>query len=690
MTDTTSAWANAVAGRFTAEVAHVMVAFDPDRLLAEETILSLLAARGFDVVWYEDPIKFRYVYESQYRESVEGRRRCNLLLVLPSGASDQDKLPFDIVSAAECVSLSLGELFPELNYPVVEALDSAALGALYEAVSVFKPSNLGELATKDFVLKHVFEVVPELIKQPSDMLRFLARRHYRGLRLPALLDQYIIDTVRMRGRFSDWPLEQLLPDRQVFFAFLQERWPIYLDQVAAAKGFASPDGSDTAPTPGGSRSASTPAVWRLAVPGPADLPFGHDDVHVYIDDLFYAGLLTPVEHPLADRIGTDWMAAGLVGTSSTARSRNLEAIVDHTALHLPGDDARHADWVGFALEWAELLVERWHPDAVVGDELSSQIERLVARLDEGFTAWVLDRYSGLHSLASSDPVMVHHVPRVVARETQDAGRQRAAVVVVDGMSLDQWLIIREALGEQLPGVDLTTTGSFAWAPTLTSVSRQALFAGEAPQYFAGSILSTAKELALWASFWAGRGLAAEEVGFEKGLGEEGGEQKLAALLAQPKLRVVGIVVNAVDNIMHGATLGTPGVHGQVRQWAKQGHFAQLLSTLLDENFAVYVTADHGNVEARGIGSPAEKSLADLRGERVRVYPNATLRDLVAGKFPSAIPWDAPGLPEEFVPLIASGRDAFITQGKRSVTHGGIALEELVVPFVRVTRKEGAE
>lgn len=676
MSTTVTSWAKAVASRFAPDVAHVVVAFDPDRLLAEETVLGLLGEQGFDVVWFEDPVKFRYVYEAQYRQGVEGGRRWNLIVALPATDVESGRVPFDVLGNADRVSLSLGELFPGLNYPVIEALESSDLGALYDAVEVFKPGNLGELPTKDFVLKHVFEVAPELIKRPSDLLRFLARRHYRGVHLPPLLDEYIIDTVRMRGLFGDWPLEVILADRQSFFTFLQERWPIYLDSVAESKGFAFGD------------SPNRPTHPAFAVPGPADLPFGHDDVHVYVDDLFYAGFLKPVEHPLADKLSGEWMAAGVIGTTTAARTRNLDVLVDHTAMHMPDEGARHGEWLSFALGWAETVVERWHPDAVVSDELGGQFDRLTTALDERFASWVLERYRGLHNLASVDPVMVHHVPRVLADEMAGAGNERAALVVVDGMSLDQWFIVRDVLADQLPDLETTTTGTFAWAPTLTSVSRQALFAGEVPQYFPGSILSTAKEAALWSAFWTTRGLAPDEVGFQKGLAENGGQPKLAALLAQPRIRVVGVVVNAVDNILHGATLGIAGVHSQVRQWAKQGHFSEMLGQLLDEGFAIYITADHGSVEACGIGNPAEKALANLRGERVRVYPNETLRDKVREKFPSAIAWDPVGLPPDFMPLVASGRDAFVTAGKHTVTHGGTALEELIVPFVRVMRGAG--
>jgi hypothetical protein len=46
-----------------------------------------------------------------------------------------------------------------------------------------------------------------------------------------------------------------------------------------------------------------------------------------------------------------------------------------------------------------------------------------------------------------------------------------------------------------------------------------------------------------------------------------------------------------------------------------------------------------------------------------------------------------GLPEDYLPLLAPGRFAFVSEGEHIVGHGGISLEELVVPFVRIERVE---
>ena len=136
-------------------------------------------------------------------------------------------------------------------------------------------------------------------------------------------------------------------------------------------------------------------------------------------------------------------------------------------------------------------------------------------------------------------------------------------------------------------------------------------------------------------------------------------------------------------IMHGMELGTAGMHNQVRQWALQGFMSNLIDLLHHLHFRVWLTSDHGNMEAEGLGRPTEGAVADLKGERVRVYPDQILRSKVKEKFPDTIEWPAIGLPEDYLCLLAPGRSAFIHKGKRTVAHGGVSIEEVVVPFVEI-------
>lgn len=255
--------------------------------------------------------------------------------------------------------------------------------------------------------------------------------------------------------------------------------------------------------------------------------------------------------------------------------------------------------------------------------------------------------------------------------------------MLDGLALDQWLVLQNVLAKQRPQLRFRSEAVFAWLPTITSVSRQAVFAGKPPIYFPGSIHKTDKEAILWTQFWADFGLSSIEVAYAKGLGEDASLIEVEEILSHPKVRVVGLVIDKVDKIMHGMELGTAGMHNQVRQWAIAGFMAKLLDQLYNHGFSVFLTSDHGNIEATGIGRPSEGAIADLRGERVRVYSDPILRAKVKTQFPDSIEWSPLGLPKEYLPLLAPGRKAFIREGERIVGHGGISLEELVVPFIHI-------
>jgi hypothetical protein len=79
-------------------------------------------------------------------------------------------------------------------------------------------------------------------------------------------------------------------------------------------------------------------------------------------------------------------------------------------------------------------------------------------------------------------------------------------------------------------------------------------------------------------------------------------------------------------------------------------------------------------------------VADLRGERVRIYPDVTLRSKIKERFPTALEWGPVGLPEDYLALLAPARQAFVQEKQRIVSHGGISIEELIVPLVQIERR----
>lgn len=665
-----SSWRDKILEEFTPKVARLTLVADPDGLLLEEGILEGVRERGFELIPFEDHIAFRYAYESKFRSRWDRGEHTDLVVVLRSQASDLSGLPYDLLQAGRRLSFNLGDIFPNLSYPVVGALDRGDLDALYEAQKRHAPGQLGDNATKEFVLRHVFEIAPELVKQPSDLLRVLLRRHYRGQRIPADLDKRFIQLLRQNNVFDDWPLETLVSDREVFFAFLQERWPIFLDREAAQR-------------TSGVREDKKP--YGLVIAGPVELPFDHHDIRIYIDNLFIEGLLHSVPHEHADTLSGTWVGIGVRTAPIEDRSRRLDKLIDSLQASIPAEDTKHTDWFHFARGWAEtILLANDHAEAIP-EPTNERIKDLQAQVDTGFTKWLFKRYAGLVNLPPVPPVMLHHLPRFLARHMGEDRNSKIALVVVDGLAMDQWLVIREALLSRQPGLRFREQAVFAWIPSITSVSRQAAFAGKAPTFFPSCIQTTDKEPVLWAQFWANQGLTPNEVVFIKGLGN-GNLEAVSEALSHPKARVAGLVVDKIDKIMHGMELGAAGMHNQVGQWAKQPYLSMLIDLLLERGFRVYLTSDHGNVEAEGCGRPSEGAVADLRGERVRIYSDAVLRGKVKERFPASLEWGTIGLPEDFFALLAPPRQAFVQEGRHAVCHGGISIEELIVPMVQIERR----
>jgi len=663
-------WREYILRDFTPQVARLTIVADPDGLLVEEGILQGIRERGFELIQFDDHVAFRFAYESKFRSRWDRGEQTDLVVVLRSESSNLKLLPYDLLEAGRKLSFSLGELFPNLSYPVVSALDRGDFNALYLAQTQYNPGVLGDNAAKDFILRHVFEIAPELIKQPSDLLRVLLRRHYRGQRIPRILDERFIEVLRHDNLFHDWPLEKIVPDQDAFLSFLQERWIVYLDRMTASNTHVIKEGE---------------LPYGLKFAGPMDIPFDHDDVRIYIDNMFLEGLLQSVSYERSDALRAKWFTVGIRTDPAADRLRRLNGLIQSLKSSIPASDARHQDWLLFAFRWAEVITLSLELYTPLPEETQNNIEGLRRELDSVFLCWVKNRYAGLHNQPAYPPVMLHHIPRALARHMERSKKEKVALLLVDGLAIDQWIALRNVLREKDQNIQFHEGSVFAWIPTITSISRQAAFAGKAPLYFPYSIQTTDKESAQWVQFWSDHGLTPKEVAYVKGLGN-GSLDMVEEILANPEVRIAGLVVDKVDRIMHGMELGTRGMHNQIHQWAMQGFMTMLIDLLLAKDFCIFLTSDHGNIEAKGCGRLAEGVIAELRGQRVRIYSDSLMRSQAKGHFPTAIEWPPYGLPDDFMPLLAPGRSAFIREGEQIVGHGGISIEELIVPLIRIEKK----
>ncbi len=417
--------------------------------------------------------------------------------------------------------------------------------------------------------------------------------------------------------------------------------------------------------------------------GPVLLPLDHQDIRVYIDNLFIEGKLTPVESTELAVDSGSWIQSGIRNSGAADEKHRLSRLFEHVTKMLPAEHALYSEWIAFALKWGELSALVHSSD---NNEFQCRFIETGNTLNTVFTHWLQQHYSSLINLPPANLAMLHHLPRHMARTIEDSKNSRVAVIVIDGLALDQWVTIRQVLQQQDPELLMRESATFAWIPTLTSVSRQAIFAGKPPFFFPKSILTTDSEEKAWKQFWEDCGLSPWDVVYQRGLGGGDAASLLDSLISSEKTRVTGLVVDKVDKIMHGMQLGSAGMHNQIQQWCQNGFLHTLIGKLIDSGYEVWLTADHGNIQCGGKGRPSEGAIAEIRGERARVYPTPELRSQVAEAFPFARAWEPVGLPAGYFPLLASGRDAFVNPSEAIVGHGGIAIEEVIVPLVKFERK----
>ncbi|MFC1695234.1 BREX-3 system phosphatase PglZ [Pseudomonadota bacterium] len=661
-------WRKTIVDAFVPNLALVTLVADPDDLLSDEQLQSEITSKGFDLLWFGDPIEFRYLYEQTRVSAIhEGQE---LVIAFRGDDSLAEQVPFDVLQRARVLEFSLAGLFPALSASVITNLDRSLLDKLdYESIGKAQ-QPLGDQATLELLTRSALGMSVSDVHTTADFYRLVFRKHLSHFELSGQPAAYIVEHLSHLGRFSQLPVKELVESKQRLLMFLQESWRQYLEIHSGMIA----DG------------VKEQAEFYLISEDPLLPPFHHPDIRGYIDDWFLDGSLTPIDHPNAKGLRKTWARVGVYPADSEDHSGRFTELLDSLTNELPAPDARHAVWSDFAMRWGEACRLKATIASPPEEAIEKQFLELQEDIDLRFSNWLTGYFSTLANQPYSPPVMVHHVPKTMSRKLERDKSAKLALIVVDGLSLDQWMTLRSAISLDGETVSIEQRAIFAWIPTVTSVSRQAIFSGKAPLFFPRSISRTDREPILWRQFWEECGVDKDRIEYLKGLGKDD-QSAVSEILSNQRVQVLGLVVDTVDKIMHGMELGSAGMHNQVTQWAKNAYLETLISRLIDKEFDVFITSDHGNVEACGSGRISEGVLAESRGERVRVYPNETLQGAAREISATALVWPQSGLPEEYFPLLAGGRSAFIREGETMVCHGGAALEEVLVPYIEIRRRE---
>lgn len=672
-----SQWIERILSRFTADLDRLWVACDPDDVLLDEKLLAELRSRGFELMLYEDPFVFRTEFEERYRVAWDrGESGPTPSLVVHWRGSDASELPWDIGHYGRVVSLSLAQLFPRLAYNVVKQVEPEHLAVLLDAHDTELQGVRGENESKDFILERVYQLSPRSsIRTDVDFWREVLRMHFANRSLPPVFADHAAGIIQGKGLFVGQPVAAWLASKNALLRVVQDAWQRYLSGLGM-------DGLRI--------GEPAPPDYLAAV----DIPFDHSDVQVLVDSMFLNGSLHPLAVQSVPAGVPSWIKAGIVqdpAARSALVKKGIAKLIDAT----PTSASTHKDWSEFAKQYGEILARVHDLGNSSGNDAMVEVHGLVKTLqdqsDQNLQAWVAAKhYADLSTLSfHNGPVMVHRIPDYLSSRRKVIGADKIALLVFDGLSLDQWVQIRERLIESTKRFAFDEGTSFAWLPTVTSVSRQAIFSGRKPREFEESIGHTNKEESLWKAYWQEQGVKPNEIMYQRSLRQVEQLDALATDLDNRRPKVVGLVIDEVDDRLHKER-SKQDVALWIANWLKTGFVERLFSLLLDKGFHIYLTADHGNVEAVGMGRPTQGDIPETRGERVRVYRSEPLLADSVASYPNTVKLDIAGLPANFMPLFAGGRTAFVTDGEQVVVHGGISVEELIVPFVKVNYVIGKE
>ena len=635
------------------------LASDPDGLLKDDRIYADLNKRAVEIVEEDDPIAFRYLYELKYRGAVAAG---SIRLVVRTGQEDFRGIPYDLLRLGRKLTFRLADLFPKLNTLVVKELGPQELETLYEVYPHYQGgSSLSE--TCDFLLRKVFKVPYDLIDNRTTLVRFLLSKYYQGQHYPETLQRYLVERLANNPSLRGLPLKELLESEHAFYDYLQKEWGVFLTTLQRNAGKAKESPADD-------------AFKR------EEHPFTDQEVRRLLDNLFVEGKLKPLAG-YSSKLLPSWTHVGLVIDRQQDQKHRLQGLLTTLEQRLQPEPT-YKDWQRIAAIYGEAKHLLLAMELPATDQLVLHWQNLDQRINQQFATWMLASYRGLRNLPYLPaPVMVHHIPHYLAAKFQS----KVALIVMDGMNYAQWVQIREALqGDPDFQYALHEHGVYAWVPTITSVSRQAIFSGEIPMYFSDSINTTAQEPKVWQLFWENHQIMPMYTFYGKILGQENEEWLVG--VNKSTIKVCGLVINLIDRLMHNSLQGHQGIYAELALWLKKGLLQKMLIALLEAGFDLYLTSDHGNQESRGVGRIAEGVLVETCGQRVRVYQDPKTRARAVEKY-SALEWPGDGLPDGYYVLMAKNGESFTKEKGLTVSHGGISLEEVIVPFIHITKRKEA-
>lgn len=281
-----------------------------------------------------------------------------------------------------------------------------------------------------------------------------------------------------------------------------------------------------------------------------------------------------------------------------------------------------------------------------------------------FQEYVLQSFGKLSTkIDKNTPVMVSR-----AMEYMSEHSNKFVVIVMDGMSEFDWGILANSFSH----ITYQQSAMFAMIPSTTSISRQCLLANKFPRQLMSPWNQT-KEKAEFIQCARNLGYADNQIAYVRGYDADFGSFICCG----------AVIINDVDEIVHGQCQGRLGMYNDISVLADTGALRGLTDRMLAKGFDVYITSDHGNTLCTGRGKFVGAGVAvETKSHRMVVVKDFADKARLMNKY-GLTEYPKYYMPQEYDYLICEKDTSLDNPREQVMTHGGMTIDEVIVPFIKI-------